>query len=195
MNHFDVVTAFLNPEIDEDYIYMTLPEGLQEGLNAPQIIVRLRKAPYGLIHAPRIWHDDINVFLLSDGFTQSSADPNFYLRSEGILIVLYVDDISMSYLDSATKAAIKVKAKLSEKYMITNLDPPRQFLGIEILQDNTGISLSQKANIATILRRFGMEHTHGVSTPMDPNVKLDLAEDRGEKELEQEDIKDCQAVV
>jgi hypothetical protein len=30
---------------------------------------------------------------------------------------------------------------------------------------------------------------------MDPNVKLDLAEDRGEKELDQEDITDYQAVV
>jgi hypothetical protein len=33
-----------------------------------------------------------------------------------------------------------------------------------------------------------MEHTHGVSILMDPNVKLDLAEDREEKELE--DIRD-----
>jgi len=27
MDHLDVVTAFLNPEIDDDNIYMTLPEG------------------------------------------------------------------------------------------------------------------------------------------------------------------------
>jgi len=38
-----------------------------------------------------------------------------------------------------------------------------------------------------------MEHTHDVSTRMDPNVKLDVAEDRGKKELE--DITDYQAVV
>ena len=30
---------------------------------------------------------------------------------------------------------------------------------------------------------------------MDPSVKLDLAKDRGEKELEQEDITDYQAVM
>jgi hypothetical protein len=88
-----------------------------------------------------------------------------------------------------------VKAKLSEKYKITNLSPAHQFLGIEIRRDNTGISLGQRTYIATILRRFGMEHTHGVSTPMDPNVKLDLAKDQGEKEQEQEDITDYQAVV
>jgi len=90
----------------------------------------------------------------------------------------------MSYPEAATKAAIEVKMKLSESSKITNLCPARQFLVIEIHCDETKISLGQKAYIATILRRFGMEYTYGVSTPMDPNVRLDLAKDRGEKELE-----------
>ena len=88
---------------------------------------------------------------------------------------------------------IELQATLSEKYKITNLCAARQFLGIEIHRDGTRASFGQKGYIATILRRFGMEHTHGVSTPMDPNVKLDLAEDWGEKELK--DITDYQAVV
>jgi hypothetical protein len=197
MDNLDVVTAFLNPEIDDDDIYMTLPEGWPEGLNPTKIIVRLRKALYGLKEAPRLRHDDINAFQLSLGFTQSSANSNLYLRSDGILILLYVDDISMSCPEAATKAAIQVKAILSDKYKIKNLGPARQFLGIEIYRHEigTGISLGQKAYITTILRRFGMDHSHGVSMPMDPNVKLDLPEDRGEKELEQEDITDYQAVV
>ena len=193
MDHLDVVTTFLNPEIDDDDIYMTLPEGWPEGLNAPKIIVRLRKALYGLKQAPRLWHDDINAFLLSPGFTQSSADPNLYFRSDRILILLYVNDISMSYPEAVTKAAIEVNPKLSEIYKITNLGPARQFLCIDIHHDGTGVSLEQTGYITTILRRFGMEHTHGVSTPMDPDVKLELAEDWGEKQLK--DITDYQAAV
>jgi len=199
MDHLDVVTAFLNPEIDDDDIYMTLPEewpeGWPEGSNAPKIVVRLRKALYRLKQAPRLWHHDINAFLLSLGFAQSSADPNLYLCSNGIVILLYVDDISMSYPEAATKAAIKVKAKLSEKYKITNLGPAHQFLGIEIYHNENGtrISLGQKAYITTILRRFGMEYSHGILTPIDLNIKLHLAEDRREKELE--DITDYQAVA
>jgi len=99
----------------------------------------------------------------------------------------------MSFPEAATKAAIEVRAKLSEKYKITNLCPAHQFLGIELHRDGNRVSLGQQSYITTILRRFSMEHTHGVSTPMDPNVNLDLAEDRGEKELE--DITDYQAVV
>jgi hypothetical protein len=50
IDHRDVVTAFLNPEVDDDDINMVLPEGWPEGLDthAPPIIVRLRKALYGL---------------------------------------------------------------------------------------------------------------------------------------------------
>jgi hypothetical protein len=189
----DVVTAFLNPEIDDDDIYITLPEGWPEGLNAPKLVVRLRKALYGLIQASRLWHDDSNAFLLSLGFTQSLADPNLYLRSHGILILLYVDDISKSYPEAAAKAAIEVTATLSEKYKIMNLGPALQFLAIEINRDGTRVRLGQKSYIITILIRFGMEHTHNVSTPMDPNVKWDWGENWGEKELE--DITDYKAVV
>jgi len=94
---------------------MTLPEGWPEGSKAPKIVVRLRKAFYSLKQVPQLWHDDINAFLLFLGFTQSSAIPNLYLRRDGILILLYVDHISMSYAEAATKAAIEVNAKLSER--------------------------------------------------------------------------------
>jgi hypothetical protein len=168
IDDLDVVTAFLNPEIDDDDIYMTLPEGWPEGSNAPRIVVRLRKDLYGLNQAPRLWHDDINAFLLSLGFTQSLADPNLYVLNDDIMILLYVDDMSMSYPKAAAKAAIKVKRKPSEKYKIMNLGPAHQLLGIEIHRDGTGVSLGQQAYSTTILRRFGMEHTYGVSTPWIP---------------------------
>jgi hypothetical protein len=109
------------------------------------------------------------------------------------MILLYVDDISMSYPKAGAKAAIEVKAKPGEKFKITNLGPAHQLLGIEIHRDGTRVSLGQNDYIATILRRFSMDHAHGVLTPMDPRIILDSAEDRREKELE--DITDYQAVV
>jgi len=101
----------------------------------------------------------------------------------------------MSYRQAAAKAVIEVKAKLLEKCKMKNLGPACQFLGIEIYRDEngTGISLSQKAYITRILKLFSMEHSHGISTPMDPNIKLNLAENWVEKELE--DITDYEAVV
>jgi hypothetical protein len=39
INHLDVVTAFLNPEVDDDDICMTLSKGWAEALITPTIIV------------------------------------------------------------------------------------------------------------------------------------------------------------
>jgi len=109
------------------------------------------KALYGHKQAPWLWHDDINASLLAVGFTQSSAYPNLYLRSNGILILLYVHDIRMMFLEAATTAVIEVKAKLSKKYNITDIGPAWQFLGIEIPCNRTGFCLSQKGYMTTVL--------------------------------------------
>jgi hypothetical protein len=101
----------------------------------------------------------------------------------------------MLYPKDATKAAIKVKARHFEKYKMTNFHLARPFLGIQIdrKHNGTGISLGKQAFIPTILRLFNMQNAHDVSNPIDPNVKLDMAEDQGEKELK--DIKGYQPIV
>ena len=108
-----MVTAFLNPEVNDEDINLTLPEGWPEGLKTPTMVVRLMKALYGIKQAPRLWHHDIDTFLLSFELKQSLADPNLYLSSDGILIHLYVNDISMLYPADGTKVAIDVNARLS----------------------------------------------------------------------------------
>jgi len=99
----------------------------------------------------------------------------------------------MSYREATSKAALVVKAKHPDKYKKTNLSPSHQFLGIEIRHDGTVVTLRKTGDITTILRRFGIEHTPSVRTPIGPNLKLDMSKDWGEKELE--DITDYQAVV
>jgi len=142
IDHLDVITAFLNPEFDDNDIYMTLPEGWLEGLNTPTIIVLLKTALYRLKQAPRLWHNNIYTFLLSLEFTQSQADPNLNLRSDGILMLLYVNDISMLHQKDAAKAVIEVKARLPEKYKINNPGLARQLLGIEIHHEENGTGIS-----------------------------------------------------
>jgi len=91
----DVVTAFLSPEIDNTNISMFWPAGYPEGLNAPKIIIRLREALNGLKQPPWMRDDNINAFVLPVQFTQSLAYPKLNLRSNVMLILWYVDDISI----------------------------------------------------------------------------------------------------
>ena len=85
------------------------------------------------------------------------ADTINKLCSDCILILLYVDDISMWYQEDATIAAIEVKATIFGIYKITNLGLPSRILGIDISRKENGtgtvtaINLCWKAFITKIL--------------------------------------------
>jgi hypothetical protein len=54
----DMVTAFLNPKIDKDDVYMAMPPGIEwiDKRLKQTSVVRLLKALYGLKQAPRLWY-------------------------------------------------------------------------------------------------------------------------------------------
>jgi len=77
-DHLEVVTAFLNPAIDE-VIFAELPEGIDclSKSNTPRTgFLHLNKALYGLKQAPRLWHQSIDGFFPSICFHKASADHN-----------------------------------------------------------------------------------------------------------------------
>ena len=66
-------------------------------------------------------------------FIQSEPDLNLYICNNGsILLLLYVDNMLLTYPTQAAKTAEEIKTDLSTTYKITNLGTARQFLRIEI---------------------------------------------------------------
>ena len=171
INHLDVVTAFLNPRIDRENVYMNLPPGLEwlDPRFSPLSVVLLLIALYGLKQALRLWYEDTNRFLLSIELTQSTTDPNLYL-GQGVLLLLYVDDISFAH--TLPNGANTVKQQLLQKYKMTDLGLAKRFLGVEIDQNDDGISLCQGQYIQKFLRRLRMESCHNALSSMDLNVRL-----------------------
>ena len=108
-----------------------------------------------------------------------------------MLLLLYVDDISLAYPRTVAAAAAAIKAKLAAKHKITNLGTAKQFLSIQITNDDDTITLGQKTFISTILKQFGMEEANGAATPMNTSVRVDLAEGLGERKV---DPKEYQAI-
>ena len=80
---------------------------------------------------------------------------------------------------------------------ILKLGPTRQFLGIDIQRHADGsISLGQPAHFKLTLKRFRMEDAQPVSTPLDPQIKLDgIAETRAETALDDKGTKLYQAII
>nr|GFA16482.1 Gag-Pol polyprotein [Tanacetum cinerariifolium] len=64
----DVKMAFLNGPLKEE-VYVTQPEGFVDP-DQLEKVYRLRKAFYGLKHAPRAWYDELLKFMTSKGFTK-----------------------------------------------------------------------------------------------------------------------------
>ena len=60
-----------------------------------------------------------------------------------MLLLLYVDDISLAFPRTVVAVAADIKAKLATKYKITNLGAAKQFLSIQITNDDDGIALGQ----------------------------------------------------
>jgi hypothetical protein len=177
--HLDVVMAFLNPKIDNDNIYMDLPNSMDwvDERTPKGAKVRLLKALSGLKQSLRLWYQAINAFLLSLRLKQSSTNPNLYVK-DGVLLLLYVDDILIvnNSDDSPSSSANQVIMALKTKYKMSDLGKARCFLGLEINRDENGISLSQESYIDNIIKRFGMENSCHVSNPLDPDIRLENEE-------------------
>ena len=114
--------------------------------------------------------EDIRGTLLNLGFHECSEDPNLYIK-DGVIILLYVDDLLIAHADS--DAANRVKLVLKRHYKMTDLGEAKRFLGMQIDRAKDGIFLSQESYISGMIRRFRMENATPIHSPMDPHVALD----------------------
>lgn len=94
ISHMDVVTTFLNDQLDE-LIYMNQPLGFPKP-RLEDLFCLLRRTLYGLKQSPCAWYQEIDLFLLSSGWQRSSQGPNLYFYSSGstlVIILLFVDNL------------------------------------------------------------------------------------------------------
>lgn len=68
VHHLDVKSAFLNGELEED-VYVAQPEGFIVK-DKEHLVLKLRKALYGLRQAPRAWNMWLDRSLKQLGFTR-----------------------------------------------------------------------------------------------------------------------------
>ena len=159
----DVDTAFLNADIDED-IWVKIPEGTKLAANDDGIY-KLRKSLYGLKQASRNWNNDINQYLVDNGFTRLEADPCIYVKNiettvngvtniKYLMVALYVDDLLIA---GSTKNMVTQPESIFEaKYKMKKLNAIKQLLGMGILHENirNTIYITQQQYIEYIVELF-----------------------------------------
>eukprot|EP00253_Pinus_taeda_P005848 PITA_05848 len=161
----DVKSSFLNGDLEEE-VYIEQPDGFILG-NDPNLVCRLKKALYGLKQAPRAWYYRLDKYLQRQGFSKGSADSNLYIKIENnklLILVVYVDDI---IFDSNEEAMSQNFALVMQKeFEMSLLGELTYFLGLQIQQKKGGIFLSQTKYLKQILKKYGMEDSKPVCTPI-----------------------------
>ncbi|GKA90234.1 putative ribonuclease H-like domain-containing protein, partial [Tanacetum coccineum] len=143
----DVKTAFLNGILREE-VYVSQPDGFVDPEN-PNHVYKLKKALYGLKQAPRAWREGKDI----------------------LLVQIYVDDI----IFASTKPDLCEKNSeiMCSKFKMSMMGKMSFFLGLQISQSPRGIFLNQSKYALEIIKKYGMETSDPVDTPMVEKSKLD----------------------
>lgn len=164
VKQFDVKTAFLNGELEEE-IYMCQPPGFKNG----DKVFRLRKSLYGLKQAARSWNSKLNKSLSLNGFTQSESDDCLFVRKVGsqrIYIVCHVDD--MIFASTSNALIDETYKKLSSIFEMKDLGEVHDFLGVEIYKTTDGFAINQSKYITKIASELGVADSKPQKYPIDP---------------------------
>jgi hypothetical protein len=166
VHHFDVKTAFLNGEIEEN-LFMSQPEGyISEGNE--HLVCKLKRSIYGLKQSARAWNTKINDIMLKEGFARSKADQCLYTKfkdNKWMYVLVYVDDLIVVHVDDEVIA--EFGEILNQNFQTNDLGYVTYYLGIQIeRQDDGSFLLSQSAKIEAIIQQFGMSDAKGASIPM-----------------------------
>ncbi|GJU45157.1 retrovirus-related pol polyprotein from transposon TNT 1-94 [Tanacetum coccineum] len=168
----DVKTAFLNDELKEE-VYVSQLEGFVDQDN-PSHVYKLKKALYGLKQEPRAWYDILSSFLISQQFSKGAVDPTLFTRHAGndiLLVQIYVDDII--FASSNTTMCDEFANQMTNKFKMSMMGQMSFFLRLQISQSPRGIFINQSKYASEIVKKYGLNSTDFVDTPMIKNKKLD----------------------
>ncbi|GKD84768.1 retrovirus-related pol polyprotein from transposon TNT 1-94 [Tanacetum coccineum] len=127
----------------QEEVFVSQPEGFEDQDN-PTHVYRLKKALYGLKQAPRAWYGTLSKFLLANNFFKGAVDPTLFTRKSGKHILLMSMMGQMSF-----------------------------FLGLQVSQSPRGIFINQAKYALETLKKYGMDLSDPVDTPMVDRLKLD----------------------
>ncbi|KAL5816417.1 hypothetical protein ACOSQ3_024795 [Xanthoceras sorbifolium] len=168
----DVKSAFLNGFLEEE-IYVEQPPGYVKKGREDKVY-RLKKALYGLKQAPRVWNMRIDDYFQKNGFDKCPYEHALYLKKETdgsmLYACLYVDDLIFTGNNPAMFEDFK--QRMVKEFEMTDIGLMAHFLGIEVVQSEKGIFISQSIYAKEILKRFSMEKCNPVTTPVETGLEL-----------------------
>ena len=178
VHQMDVKTAFLNGTLDCD-IYMEQPYGFVDK-KKPDYVCKLKKSLYGLRQSARCWNTTLDDYLTSVNYRKGNADGCIYVKTEKehdgqinfIILGVYVDDIVV--VSNNTAMLETEKKKLSARFEMADHSEIHYLLVMLIKRDRDTktLTMSQQTYLEGVLKRFGLENSKPIATPLEPGSKF-----------------------
>lgn len=172
----DVKSAFLNGLINEE-VYVAQPPGFID-FEKPKHVYKLKKALYGLKQAPKAWYDRLKSFLIKHNYTMGLVDNTLFTKkkeSHIIIVQIYVDDIIFG--STCQDTCDDFSKIMHDEFEMSMMGELSFFLSLQIKQVEDGIFFNQSKYIKEMLKKFGLEESKPIRTPMSSDTKLTKDED------------------
>ncbi|GKC83693.1 retrovirus-related pol polyprotein from transposon TNT 1-94 [Tanacetum coccineum] len=172
----DVKSAFLNGFINEE-VYVAQPPGFID-FEKPDHVYKLKKALYGLKQAPKAWYDRLKSFLIKHEYKMDMVDNTLYTKKKSsnlIIIQIYVDGII--FCSTCQDMCDEFSKIMHDEFEMSMMGELNFFLGLQIKQMEDGIFFYQSKYIKEMLKKFGLEESKPMKTPMSSDTKLTKDED------------------
>ena len=172
----DFTTAFLNADCNTTvYAKQASYREIKLDDNGVPMVYSMRKSCYGLPFAPKLWHDMLHKWITEYGFARSVHDPCVYTLGK-LVILIYVDDLSILFPTQEKPAYNKFLVDLAKKFKYTGGGPIDHFLGYGVTRDRKAstLKIDQFAFIDTMLKEHAKHDDGDASVPVHIPHKSDV---------------------
>jgi hypothetical protein len=176
IQQLDVKNAFLHSTLSET-VFCYQPTGFVDPAQ-PDLVCRLHKSLYRLKQAPRAWYSRFATYMTTLGFIEAKSDTSLFIFRHGsdmVYLLLYVDDIILTA--SSTELLRRTISALQWEFIMKDLGPLQNFLGITVERRPDGLFLHQRTYTLDILKHVVMAYYKPCTTPV--NLQAKLAGDSG----------------
>ncbi|GKA04609.1 retrovirus-related pol polyprotein from transposon TNT 1-94 [Tanacetum coccineum] len=166
--------SFPSPALLKERQTSARSQGSADGRQHPiDHVYKLKKALYGLKQAPKAWYDRLKAFLIKHEYKMGMVDNTLFTKKKSsnlIIVQIYVDDIIFG---STCQDMCDEFAKIMhDEFEMSMMGELNFFLGLQIKQMEDGIFFNQSKYIKEMLKKFGLEDSKPMKTPMSSDTKL-----------------------
>ncbi|GJR03524.1 retrovirus-related pol polyprotein from transposon TNT 1-94 [Tanacetum coccineum] len=111
---------------------------------------------------------------MANNFFKGAVDPTLFTRKSGkhiLLVQIYIDDIIFASTDHNTCNIFS--KEMSSKFQMSMIGQMSFFLGLQVSQSPGGIFINQAKYALETLKKYGIDLSNPVDTPMVDRLKLD----------------------